>query len=164
MKIAFLNCGLQTQLAAQYLVDKHNFTSVSILDTLKQIKNQYFKTIEDENFLYALKFAYESIDKYTLIKYVLNKTSTTNIVIPDISNLIEYYTVLMEGFVPVKIDISEILYDSNLITIPMLKIKSETNIKHFYEAIDTLVYNYEQLEQNKTRGGLIQYIDENQEV
>lgn len=164
MRIAFLNCGLQSQLATKYLVEEHGFKAFSIMQLLEDIKDQYFKQINDENFLYMLKLSYEKLDKYLLIRDIINKANgTLNIVISDISNITEYYSILMEDFVPVKIDTQEIYFDSILTTVPMLRISSEQNLNHFYENIDVLINNYDVLEQSKTKGGVIKYVDEKQE-
>lgn len=164
MKLAFLNCGIQSQLAAKYLVEKYNFESFSIYKILEDIKNQYFKQLNYDNFVNLLKLSYEKLDKHLLAQYVINQSNKVgNIVIPDISNLIEYYSFLAEDFVPIKFETKETNYDSILNTIPMLKIHSESNIDHFYKNIDLLIENYDTLNANKVKGGIIKYIDEMQE-
>lgn len=164
MKFAFLNCGIQSQLAAKYLIEKHDFELFSIYKLLEDTKNQYFKQIDHDNFINLLKLSYEKLDKYSLVNYIIRKSDKVkNIVIPDISNITEYYSLLLEDFIPIKFETKEINYDSILNTIPMLRIQNESNIDHFYKNIDSLLENYNTLYANRTKGGIIKYIDETQE-
>lgn len=164
MKFAFLNCGIQSQLAAKYLIEKHDFELFSIYKLLEDTKNQYFKQIDHDNFINLLKLSYEKLDKYSLVNYIIRKSDKVkNIVIPDISNITEYYSLLLEDFIPIKFETKEINYDSILNTIPMLRIQNESNIDHFYKNIDSLLENYNTLYTNRTKGGIIKYIDETQE-
>lgn len=164
MRFALLNCGIQSQLAAKYLVEKYDFESFSIYKLLEDTKNQYFKQINYNNFIDLLKLSYEKLDKYSLVNYIIRKSDKIkNVVIPDISNITEYYSLLLEDFIPIKFETKEINYDSILNTIPMLRIQNESNVDHFYKNIDSLLENYDTLYTNRTKGGIIKYIDETQE-
>ena len=163
MKLAFLHCGLQSQLAAQYLVEKHNFKEISIQQTLKKITSTHFGT-DDDNFIKTFSAALSTIDKYALIKYISSElNNTTNVVISDVSTLNEYYSILIEGFVPVKFDTKEFNYEQSLTDIPMLTVSSESNLAQLQESVQVLLDNYQTLAQNRTKGGVIKFIDDQEE-
>lgn len=159
--------GAGKDIMANYLKEKHGFTSLSFAKPIYEIAEKYFNIkIKDRMVLQGIGESLRQVDSNVWINYLFSKINKnkTKVVISDLRRLDEYERIINEGFTPVRIvvdrnkaidrlkerdgncDIALLdnYVESETRNIPMHEIHNDGSIEDFYRKIDEFVYERDQ--------------------
>ena len=178
MKIALYGAsGVGKSHVAEIFKEKYNFKELAFADHIYKLAKKHFDMQEkDRKVLVGIGEAFRDIQYNIWVDKLhqdLMKIPGEDVVVSDLRRFNEYYYLISEGFIPIRVQSEEVFISrgknntqdllskghtkGELDDVPMITLKNTTNKKALDESIKMIVDQYDVLYEARFKGGSIKY-------